>query len=95
MGRPRRTYNLRPKKLTVALVERLRRGLSQVRVCDLTTTHIPVQTIREIEQGHRVPTPEDLAALGALYGYADPSVLLHEVVLPPAVQGDVAAREMA
>ena len=86
MGRPRRAHSLPRKKLTVAFVERVKRGLSQARVRELTVTHIPVQTVREIEQGHRVPTPEDLAALATLYGYENPSDLLREVTVQPATE---------
>lgn len=84
MGRPRRAFNLPPRRLTVALVERLRRGLSQARVSELTATHIPVQTLREVEQGWRTPTAADLAALAALYGYDDGSALLREAQVLPA-----------
>jgi transcriptional regulator with XRE-family HTH domain len=87
VGRPRQSPNSPLPKLTVARIERLRRGLSLHTISTVTT--IPIGTLSDIERGTRVPSDEDLAALARVYGYAEPRTLLREAVLvpvPPSVE---------
>jgi transcriptional regulator with XRE-family HTH domain len=87
VGRPRKSRNSAPLKLTVARIERLRRGLSLQSVS--TVTGIPLGSLSEMERGTMKPDEEDLKALGRLYDYTDPAGLLREAVVVPAEPKDV------
>jgi hypothetical protein len=80
-GRPRQSRNLPPRKLTVLRFERWKRGLSLQIVSTLTT--IPLVTLSELERGNYAPKAADLEALGKLFRYEDPSVLLLEAMVVP------------
>jgi transcriptional regulator with XRE-family HTH domain len=81
LGRPRQSRNSAPQKLTVSRCERLRQGLSLHTVSGITG--IPIGSLSEIERGTMVPNDQDLEALGRLYGYDDPHVLILEAIVVP------------
>ena len=79
MGRPRESRNLPVKKVTLLRFERWKRGLSLRAVCLLT--QIRIEALSAFERGTKIPSDDNLAALGRVYGYADSASLLHEVVI--------------
>lgn len=84
MGRPRKSHNSVPRKLTIARYERWRRGFSLADVS--LATDIPLSALSEIERGTLVPSATDLQGLAQLYGYHDPQVLMREGVVVPNVE---------